>query len=178
MFNWLKWQQSSQTPKTLGQLGEEFAQQVYKKRGYRVVAANFFNKKGKRKGEIDFIALGPDLIIFVEVKTRSRLTGQFGSPVDSVDFRKQAKLLKATKIYLLQNPQYASLEPRIDVCVIVVNDPSQLVLVEADPPKYVYRDGVSPMDSIEKSKGGRLLNKLDKSLYSVKILVNAVEDSG
>ena len=43
-------------PKTLGQRGEEFAQGEYKKRGYRIVVANFFNKKGLRKGEVDFIA--------------------------------------------------------------------------------------------------------------------------
>jgi putative endonuclease len=178
MFSFFKIQNPTQTPKTLGQLGEEFAQRVYEKRGYKVVAANFFNKKGKRKGEVDFIALGKDLIIFVEVKTRSRLGSKFGRAVESVDFRKQAKLLKAVKIYLLQNSQYARLKPRIDVCVIIVNDHSELVLVESSPSKYVYRNTGDPARFIRTGDNGTLLNPLDKSPFSVKILVNAVEDIG
>ena len=69
MFNFLK--SKPQKPKTLGQLGEEFAQGKYKKHGYKILTANDYNKKGKRLGEIDFIAKNKDKLVFVEVKTRT-----------------------------------------------------------------------------------------------------------
>ncbi len=57
MFNWIKKKTLSlEKPKSLGQLGEEFGQSEYRRRGYKILAANFFNRKGLRFGEIDFIA--------------------------------------------------------------------------------------------------------------------------
>lgn len=114
MFNFLK----SKPIKTLGQLGEEFAQGEYKKRGYKIIAANFFNKKGLRKGEIDFIATDKQVVIFVEVKTRQNQNSKFGSGAEAVNYAKQAKMLKAIKIFLLQNPDYQKLRPQVDVCVV------------------------------------------------------------
>jgi putative endonuclease len=163
MLNWLlssSINKTENTPKTLGQLGEEFAQEVYRRRGYNVIAANFFNKKGKRKGEIDFIATEKDKIVFVEVKTRARDYGRFGTPQDSVDNLKQIKLLKAVKIFLLQNPKFAEYKPQIDVCVVLIKDQEWLIPAEANPAKYFLKDGV------------------DKYAFSAKIMVNAVEDWG
>jgi putative endonuclease len=118
MFNWFKKSTEPKKPKTLGQLGEEFAQAEYKKSGYKVIAANFFNPKGLRRGEIDFIAKNKKNIVFVEVKTRAIGEGKFGSAAEAVNYFKQQKLLKAVKIFLLQNQQYQSLQPQIDVCVV------------------------------------------------------------
>src|SRR4051812_44319708 len=112
MLTWFS--KKEQKPKSLGQLGEEFAQEVYKNRGYEIVAANFFNKKGLRKGEIDFIAANKQLVIFVEVKTRHTGPNRFGKGAESVNIFKQIKLLKAVKIFLLQNPKYRELQPQID----------------------------------------------------------------
>jgi len=114
MFEFLK----SKPIKTLGQLGEEFAQEEYKKRGYKIIAANFFNKKGLRKGEVDFIATDKHTIIFAEVKTRQAGNSKFGTGQEAVNQFKQLKLLKAVKIFLLENPKYAELRPQIDVCVV------------------------------------------------------------
>lgn len=124
MFNFLKPKvKVAEKPKSLGQLGEEFAQQVYKEKGYEILGANVFNKKGLRKGEIDFIAKNKTEIVFVEVKTRANVeTGKFGSAAESVNLFKQAKFLRAVKLYLLGNPQYQDLRPRIDVCLIESNN--------------------------------------------------------
>jgi len=116
MFSWLK--SKPKTPKTLGQLGEEFAQEEYKKRGYKIIAANFFNKKGLRLGEVDFIALDKNHIAFVEVKTRSSPAGKFGSGAESVNQFKQIKILKAVKIFLQKYPKYLNLQPKIDICLL------------------------------------------------------------
>ncbi len=155
MFNWFKPVQ----PKTLGQIGEEIAQIEYKHRGYSVIAANFFNRKGKRLGEVDFIAAGSGRVIFVEVKTRSTEADFHGTAAESVDRYKQAKLLKAIKIFLLKEPEYRMLQPQIDVAVIILNDMGQLEPVKVEGQrKYVVKGS---------------LDKLDKS---VTIIPNAVED--
>lgn len=120
MFNFLK--NLKQKPKSLGQRGEEFAQAEYKKRGYKIIAANFFNKKGLRKGEVDFIVKNKKEIIFVEVKTRHVLSAKYGTGAEAVNAFKQLKLLKAVKIFLLQHPKYQDLQPKIDVCVVRYNE--------------------------------------------------------
>jgi putative endonuclease len=119
MFNLFK--VKAQQPKSLGQLGEELAQEEYKKRGYKIIAANFFNKKGLRLGEIDFIASDKKKIIFVEVKTRNVLSDKFGGGAEAVNGFKQIKILKAVKIYLQKNPKYLNLQPQIDVCLINID---------------------------------------------------------
>lgn len=119
MFNLFKKPTVIEKPKTLGQLGEEFAQKIYEEKGYEILGANVFNKKGLRKGEIDFIAKNKTEIVFVEVKTRANVeTGKFGSAAESVNMFKQAKFLRAVKLYLLSNPQYQDLRQRIDVCLV------------------------------------------------------------
>jgi putative endonuclease len=162
MLTWLKSKfltnPTGNKPKTLGQLGEEFAQKAYQKRGFKIIAANFFNRTGLRLGEIDFIAKDRKKIIFVEVKTRKQETDRFGTAVEAVNQFKQIKLLKAVKMFLLRYPKYAALEPRIDVCAVIANDFSQLVLAEDKPPKYVAKCPV------------------DKLNFSAKIISNAVED--
>ena len=109
-------------PKSLGQAGEELAQGEYKKRGYRIIAANFFNKKGLRLGEIDFIAQNKEKIIFVEVKTRKSPAGKFGSGAEAVDRFKQIKILKAVKVFLQKYPENLKFIPQIDVCVVQLNE--------------------------------------------------------
>ena len=94
------------------------AQAEYIKLGFAIIAANEFNRKGKRLGEIDFIAKNKDKIIFVEVKTRSNEAGTFGGGAEAVDRYKQVKLLKAVKTYLARNPIYQQLQPQIDVCLV------------------------------------------------------------
>ncbi|MCL5667280.1 MAG: YraN family protein [Patescibacteria group bacterium] len=155
MPDWLRLK--SNRPKTLGQIGEELAQLEYARRGYKVVAANFFNRKGKRLGEVDFIAVNKEQIIFVEVKTRMRQTGRFGTAAESVNLSKQLRLLRAVKIFLLKEPVYRKLKPQIDVCAIIVQGLEDF-LAEDRPAKYLIPAG------------------LDKISRNVTIIPNAVED--
>lgn len=110
-------------PKSLGQLGEEQAQVEYKHRGYKIIAKNEYNKKGKRLGEIDFIARNKDTIAFVEVKTRNiSAISKFGTGREAVDIYKQRKILAAVKMYFLRKPEYLKLKPQIDVCIMEYNE--------------------------------------------------------
>lgn len=118
MLNWFKSESKIQKPKSLGQLGEERAQDEYRRLGFKIIAANEYNKKGKRLGEIDFIAADQNRIIFVEVKTRNTSVNKFGSGAEAVDVYKQRKILRAVKMYLLRNRKYQDFQPQIDVCVV------------------------------------------------------------
>lgn len=107
---------------SLGAWGEEFAQKHYKKQGFKILGANVFNRKGKRLGELDFIAKNKSQIIFVEVKTRSSREGKFGTGAEAVHFYKQQRILKAVKLFLINNPKFQNLEQRIDVCVVIAGN--------------------------------------------------------
>ena len=68
-----------------GALAEEKAQAFLKQKGYRIVRCNY----RKPCGEIDIIAQDKDVIVFIEVKTRT--SEEFGLPCQAVDKRKQEK---------------------------------------------------------------------------------------
>ena len=80
--------------KALGNMGEEFAAEYYRKRGYRIAARNYIC----RGGEIDIIAENEEYIIFVEVKTRA--SDSLHSPSEAVDYKKQKRLSVAAMRFL------------------------------------------------------------------------------
>ena len=93
--------------KTIGDLGESFAAEVYEKSGYTVVSRNYHS----RYGEIDLIAENDDTLCFVEVKTRN--FSSVGTPAEAVDYRKQKKLTLTAMKYLTEAECYK--QPRFDV---------------------------------------------------------------
>lgn len=129
----------------LGSWGESYAAKIYLKQGFSVLLKNSFNRVGKQLGEIDIIVKRGGLLVFVEVKTR--ISGKFGLPEESISFSKQQKLLRSVNWFLYQFPEYQSWQLRIDVCAILLNQVVQL---------------------------GASLN-LDKSVKYSKIITNAVE---
>ena len=69
--------------KNLGNAGENFAANYLENLGYTI-----FSKNCRiLSAEIDIIAEKDDVIIFVEVKTRS--STKHGLPIEAVNFRKQ-----------------------------------------------------------------------------------------
>ena len=88
---------------TTGQLAEEFAARYLNSQGLKIIDRNFSG----RTGEIDLIALQENLLVFVEVRLRNH--HQYASGAESVNFRKQRKLITTASLYLQQN--YAN-EPR------------------------------------------------------------------
>lgn len=99
----------------LGRLGEAYAQNCYKMRGYQIINSNTYNRKGKRMGEIDFVALNGKEVVFVEVKTRREEQAKFGGIFESVDKHKQHRLLKTIKWLISKQSDWALLNKRIDV---------------------------------------------------------------
>jgi putative endonuclease len=77
-----------------GRQGEALAAHLVAGLGYRVVARNF----RCRAGEIDLVALDGDTVVFVEVRSRTG-TGR-GTPLESVDGRKQAQVGRVARHFL------------------------------------------------------------------------------
>jgi len=105
------------TKQSLGAWGEDYIAKEYKKKGYKILDKNYFNRKGKQLGEIDFIALKDKDLAFVEVKTRTNTA--YGRPGESVDFFKQQKLVRASKKFIQDNPAYKDFQYHIDVAELI-----------------------------------------------------------
>ena len=93
--------------KEIGNKGEDFAAEYYRKLGFEIMARNFHC----RGGEIDIIAENSEYIIFVEVKNRT--DGALYSPKEAVDEKKQKKLNLAATKYLSTTP--TDKQPQFDV---------------------------------------------------------------
>jgi putative endonuclease len=87
----------SENRKQLGKQGETGAIRVLKKKGFKILEANYRTKMA----EIDIIAKDHDTIRFIEVKTRSN--NRKGLPREAVTRTKQNKIIQAALIYLKKN---------------------------------------------------------------------------
>ncbi len=77
--------------------------------GLRLLERNYRS----RFGEIDLIMRHADTLVFVEV--RYRRSSRFGSPAETVDARKQARIRATAEHYLQQHPQRSGVSCRFDV---------------------------------------------------------------
>jgi putative endonuclease len=78
----------------LGRRAERGAETYLTRRGLRTLERNY----RIRAGEIDLIMTDDVELIFVEVRFRSRT--DFGDGADTVDYRKQQRLIRAARHYL------------------------------------------------------------------------------
>ena len=81
----------------LGKLGEKVAVAFLIKKGYTIVAQNW----RFQKAEVDIIAQTDDILVAVEVKTRS--TNAFGNPQDFINPKKVRLLTSALHQYVVQH---------------------------------------------------------------------------
>lgn len=99
--------------KELGDKSERLARRYLERRGYQLVEANFHCKWG----EIDLILKKEQNLVFAEVRSRSNLC--CGTPAESVNEKKQAKLRKAAQYYLYCHPELEQYYCRFDVVSVV-----------------------------------------------------------
>ena len=95
-----------------GEQLENFAQATLKKSGCKIVETNYLCKLG----EIDIIIKDQNTLAFVEV--RYRKNANFGGALESVDYKKQQKIIKAAQLYLIQKKQSNAIACRFDVFAI------------------------------------------------------------
>lgn len=95
----------------IGKLGEEIACRYLEKKGYQIV------QKGWRYKhlEVDVIIKDGSVLVFVEVKTRTKET--YGMPYEAVDWKKQRKLDRAANIYISKSKHEGDI--RFDIISIL-----------------------------------------------------------
>lgn len=81
-------------------------------RGLRTITRNFRTSRG----ELDLVMRDGETLVFVEV--RYRATRAFGLAQETVDRRKQSKLVTAAHCYLRSRPADASRPCRFDVVAL------------------------------------------------------------
>ena len=97
---------------SLGALGEALACRELERRGYIILDRRFRT----RCGEIDIVARDGGVLVFVEVRTRS--SGSFGTPFESVNWKKQQRLCRMAASYLFLR-RVADVACRFDVVAVV-----------------------------------------------------------
>ncbi len=107
----------SATPRTkieLGILGEEIAAERIEKAGYQIL------KRNCRIGhsDIDILARDGDVLVFVEVRTKSRKDR--GMPEDSLTKKKLSRMRRTAELYIAWNHFQGA--ARLDAVCIVIND--------------------------------------------------------
>lgn len=83
----------------IGRWGEDTEAKYLETLGYTILARNVHTPHG----ELDIIASRNQLLVFIEVKTRT--SHSFAFPEDSVTPRKQAHMLSAAEMYPDQHPE-------------------------------------------------------------------------
>jgi len=102
-----------------GKDAENLACKYLQTRGLQLLHRNYHSKAG----EIDLILQDKDSLVFVEVRYRARAA--HGSAAESVDWRKQSKLIKCARHFLQAHPDTASQACRFDV--VSVSGPSDAI---------------------------------------------------
>jgi putative endonuclease len=102
------------TRQMLGAAGEQVARRHLEQRGYQFVAANW----RRPYGELDLIMRDGDVLVFVEVKTRSgeRLV----TAEESLTWAQARRLLRGAQTFLAEREDLAGLFWRIDLVAITL----------------------------------------------------------
>lgn len=97
----------------LGARGEQAALDLYRRRGFTLVARNWRCSIG----EVDLVLRRRDLLVFCEVKTRTG--SRHGGGFEAVDARKRRKLRALAEVFLLTHGAGAT-SVRFDVASVAV----------------------------------------------------------
>ena len=95
-----------------GKLGEKIARNYLIGKGYQILDTNYHT----HQGEIDLICRLNNILVFVEVKTRTNQA--FGYPEQAITNQKQQRLAKAAQDFL-QNHPASYREIRVDAINII-----------------------------------------------------------
>lgn len=98
--------------KLIGQWAEDYALNYLQTQGLELVRRNFHS----RYGEIDLIMQNGNCLCFVEVRARAETS--WASAEESVDLRKQEKIIQTAQIFLQKSPELSQLDCRFDVIAL------------------------------------------------------------
>ena len=101
-------------PRKTGVLGELYAGRYLRKKGYKLLSANFRTKSG----EIDIIAEKDDTICFVEVKTRR--DGAYFDPAFAVDRDKEENVRSTAAAFITMRKYKKNI--RFDIIEVIIGE--------------------------------------------------------
>lgn len=100
-----------------GRIGEHIAKEYLGRKGYKIIEQNYKTKYA----EIDLVAQKEGALVFVEVRTK---TGeQFGTPEETINYKKKMKLTRNAKAFVAKK-KFIGLY-RIDAVCIVLGENKQ-----------------------------------------------------
>ena len=106
-----------QSKEFIGRLGERMAARHLKKQGMKILYRNFRAPHG---GEVDIVARDGQVLVFIEVKTRT--SDKFGRPADAVDMDKRFLICRGAFQWLrLLDDKHGEINYRFDVVEICLN---------------------------------------------------------
>ncbi|KAA8784611.1 putative endonuclease [Paenibacillus sp. 4624] len=106
-----------------GKIGEEEACRWLKEQDYCILQRNW----RCRSGEVDIIAAREELLIFVEVRSRSSHSG-FGTPQESVDQRKMQQVRSTAAVYMQMTGEHTR-QIRFDVIAVMMNHDGEILSI-------------------------------------------------
>jgi putative endonuclease len=107
----------------LGRWGEKVACRFLRREGYRILGRNYVSPAG----EIDVVARDGDMLVFVEVKTRSGT--EFGGPLEAVGREKQRRIVRMARWYLAKH-RIEEYPCRFDVVAVTRRDDEKNPTIE------------------------------------------------
>ncbi len=97
----------------VGQKGEQAARDYLEQHGYSIIETNY----RCRLGEIDIIARDGEMVVIVEVRTKTGLA--FGRPEESINQEKARKLHRLALQYIQSN-YHREVSSRIDLVAVMI----------------------------------------------------------
>jgi putative endonuclease len=115
--------------RTLGAAGEEAAAAWLQAHGYGILARN----TRTRYGEIDLVARAGDLVVFVEVK--SRTSTRFGHPTEAIAPHKRRRLARLAAAFV-QSRRLGDCQVRFDAVAVYVDATGRVRAIEHVPDAF------------------------------------------
>jgi putative endonuclease len=113
----------------LGAAGEAAAAAWLVERGYEILARN----ARTRFGEIDMVARHDEVIVFIEVK--SRTSARFGHPSEAISALKQHRLARLASAYL-QSRRLGAPVVRFDAIAVYLDAAGRIAAIEHVPDAF------------------------------------------
>ena len=96
----------------IGQNAENIAAEFLASQGVTVLIRNY----RRRLGELDLVACQGDVLLIIEVRTRT--SERYGGAAASIGFHKRRRIIRAAQQLLQQRKDLARLRARFDVVVV------------------------------------------------------------
>lgn len=111
----------------LGDAGERYAARLLERAGHTILARQWRCPAG----ELDLVTLDGAELVFVEVRTRRG--DRYGTPEESIDDRKAARLLRLADDFLAAHSEHEGRVWRVDLVAIVLDATGALARVTHHP---------------------------------------------